>query len=403
MKSFYKYLILSLLLTFVIRIILSFLYFGGTDSVNAKSIIEIMLSGYDPRSFSHFPYSNLGLSYLHFFYILAKISNYGITFWMETGAIIGDLLTVVALYYILRDIYHKKAKYIFKSTLIFVLNPVSIIISAIHGQLDPIAVAFVLFAGYFLVTMERELTKIILVSFCLMLAVAFKVYPALLFPAFIFHISRRSIFRTYFVIICGLIGLFIYSPYLAKGFNIGIEAIKWSTLGYGKGFGQQMGTGNVLILLKINDLPTPSLPHLLGRITIPIFIILAVYFVVLLSSKKANIFPLIALTYASVLAFHPKIAAQYTVIIIPFYFVFKKKWPLKIYSFFCFLVLVLWYCFSHIESGVFCSLNNILSFDISLSPNVYYSIAFIFFSLAAIYLFISIFKELNRSSSNEYL
>lgn len=98
---------------------------------------------------------------------------------------IADLLTTLILYKFLlkKNVNPVKASF---WSLIFILNPISIIISSAHGQLDAIPSLLVLLAIYVL-TGSPIKSQYLLAALFLGLAIAIKPNPLMLLPLFLFY------------------------------------------------------------------------------------------------------------------------------------------------------------------------------------------------------------------------
>lgn len=101
---------------------------------------------------------------------------------------LADIITTLILY---KFLISQKVKPVKASlwSLLFILNPVSIIISSAHGQLDPIPSLLVLFTIY-LLTFNVTRFSVYLSALLLGLAIAIKPNPVMLLPIFLFYVQK---------------------------------------------------------------------------------------------------------------------------------------------------------------------------------------------------------------------
>lgn len=115
------------------------------------------------------------------FYILIKV-------WSN----LADLVICLLVYLFLIKAGTKKLHAVIWS-LVFFLNPVSIIISAAHGQIDSIPTLLVILSAFFLM-FKKKLTYTLLSGLLFGLAVSIKLNPLILLPFFLIYIIKKSRF-----------------------------------------------------------------------------------------------------------------------------------------------------------------------------------------------------------------
>lgn len=98
---------------------------------------------------------------------------------------LADFISAILIYKFLVRI-KTKTFYAVVWSIFFLLNPIAIIISAAHGQIDSITSLFVLLS-IFLLTFYSKSIHIYLSALSLGLAIAFKPNPAMLIPLFLLH------------------------------------------------------------------------------------------------------------------------------------------------------------------------------------------------------------------------
>lgn len=165
----------------------------GSDTADISKlhqIAEVILKGNNPyQVFDFTPYPPIG------YYIEAAtlfLSNlFSIPFHILTKILpnLADIMTTLILYKFLINQGVKPIKASFWS-LIFILNPISIIISSAHGQFDSIPSLLVLLAIYIL-TFRSTKPYYLWSALLLGLAIAIKPNPAMLLPLFLVYNSGK--------------------------------------------------------------------------------------------------------------------------------------------------------------------------------------------------------------------
>jgi uncharacterized membrane protein len=126
-----------------------------------------------------------------------------------------------------------------KAGMLYAVNPVSIFVSAYHGQFDAVAMFFLVSAGILLVTRPH------LASYLLGAGILVKSWPVLAFPAFIMQLSgwRKKILFTVGMMAIPLAGVLIYSAF----FEANPTEVFQRALGYNRG----MGVWGITYLLRV--------------------------------------------------------------------------------------------------------------------------------------------------------
>ena len=173
------------------------------------------------------------------------------------------------------------------------MNPASIAVSSFQGQLDPLAAALTLFAGYFLVVTNNNVYKSIVVALCFGGAVALKSYPILLFPIFFFYISDKYKFRLLFTTIFGSFIILCLLPYLLHHPFNNLILISKTIIKHGSAGppGSHLGLGSLFNLLAWNQ---ESIVHF-SSLIIGLFAFFLPHFFSF--KKKENVFALIGLVF----------------------------------------------------------------------------------------------------------
>ena len=179
-------LLIGIFLSILIRI---FFIINGSDVADITKLhqmAEAILKGNNPYLLFNFAsYPPIGL-YMEA--IILLLSNFlGIPFHMLTKILpnLADVIITLVLYKFL--IKHNVKP--FSASLwglIFILNPISIIISSAHGQIDSITSLLVLLSIYILILNPTKFHRL-LPSLLLGLAIAIKPNPAMLLPLFLVY------------------------------------------------------------------------------------------------------------------------------------------------------------------------------------------------------------------------
>lgn len=177
-------LLLGIFLSIIIR---SFFILNGadvSDITKLREMGEAVLKGVNPYlSLPYNIYPPLALYIEAATIILSNFLNIPFHILTKIWPNLADIAMTVLIYKFLIKLKIKSASATFWS-LIFILNPISIIISSAHGQIDSITSLFVLFSIYLLIFYFSKFY--LLAALCLGLAIAIKPNPIMLIPLFLF-------------------------------------------------------------------------------------------------------------------------------------------------------------------------------------------------------------------------
>ena len=171
---------------FISILIRTFFIVSGTNIADIKLLFgmgEALLKGLNPYlSLSYNSYPPVAIFIQALTILLSNISNVPFHILVKLWPNLADIIITLILYKFLTKI---KVKPIFASlwSLIFILNPISIIISSAHGQIDSIPSLLVLISIYLLSLSNKP--KFRLSAFLLGLAIAIKPNPLMLLPFFL--------------------------------------------------------------------------------------------------------------------------------------------------------------------------------------------------------------------------
>lgn len=173
-----------------VRAILAYLFFGGGD---LKSEIIISSTLCDKNLFQQFlpyPYVPLIAIFSWFAGVLAYTTSLPIGFCFKLIPIIFDALIAVLIYDFLR---YKSAHNAYIMALLYVCNPIPLIINCINFQWDSVALFFVLFAFYIREYATWTLLSQLLYGIFFALSFLFKSYTAILLLFFFRPIKDFSL------------------------------------------------------------------------------------------------------------------------------------------------------------------------------------------------------------------
>jgi len=203
---------------------------------------------------------------------------------------------------------------------VYAFHPISVYIAAIHGQIDGIAIFFVMLTIYLLVRYSRENDQRLLdlAALSIGLGAALKIFPIFLLPFLLFRKEVTKKIR--FFLLAGVPGALVFLPYI---FSIeSLIAIKTYVLGYGGGFA---GWGFALLLrvfLPENILIVIS--AWLKPLATPIA--LAAVVVVGWLARKQELLVGATAVFVALFIFLQNWAAQYVIWLLPFA-VMAPHWP----------------------------------------------------------------------------
>lgn len=316
----------GLLLSLTIR---GFFILSGTDSADVTKLREMgeaVLSGVNPyRSITYNIYPPIALylealtlflaNLLHVpFYILSKL-------WPN----LADVATTVLLY---KYLVKLKTKPIFACfwSLFYVLNPLTIITSAAHGQIDSIPSFFVLLAIY-LFTSFKHRAQIYLAGLFLGLAIAIKPNPALLIPLFLIYplskinTNSKALFQKFIFLglSTGVVGL-SFIPYISDGnFEAINNALKYSGV-------YDMGLAAILRGILYQENASIWLPGAENLLTESKFLFLVGWvFLLVIFARSLNLLKAALLVYLMFLGIYIGISVQYLSWILPLAIISKDR------------------------------------------------------------------------------
>lgn len=202
---------------FLSVLIRTFFILNGTNVADIKLLFgmgDTVLKGLNPYiSLTYNSYPPLAVYIEAFTILLSNILNIPFHILTKIWPNLADIVTALLLY---RFLIRLKVKPVFSSiwSLVFILNPISIIISSIHGQIDSIPSLLVLISVYFLSLSNKP--KLRLSALTLGLAIAIKPNPLILLP-FFFIIGKINLKQGLtFLLTCLAPLVFAFAPFILQ-------------------------------------------------------------------------------------------------------------------------------------------------------------------------------------------
>ena len=178
-----KYILLFILiLGLVLRLIPAFYTPIVGDTSHWQRTGASIFAGKNPYQLKQkilFPYPPLWMIFEGSAYWLSRTLNLPFGFIIKLPLICSDLGIAVLLFYLVSGTVKQKLL----GVLVFILNPISILITSFHGQFDTLPIFFICIALLFF-----RGKKTLLSAFSLGLGIALKTFPVLLLPFFLFSI-----------------------------------------------------------------------------------------------------------------------------------------------------------------------------------------------------------------------
>lgn len=202
---------------FLSVLIRAFFIINGTNVADIKLLLgmgETVLKGLNPYiSLTYNSYPPLAVYIEAFTIVLSNISNIPFHILTKIWPNLADIVITLLLYKFLIKL---KVKPVFASlwSLIFILNPISIITSSAHGQIDSIPSLLVLISIYLLSFSNKP--KLRLSALILGLAIAIKPNPLILLPFFLIinKIDLRQ--KLAFLLICIAPVVLTFTPFILQ-------------------------------------------------------------------------------------------------------------------------------------------------------------------------------------------
>lgn len=330
----------GILLSLVIR---SYFIQNGSEIADIHSLYEmgeITLKGGNPYILLNYnTYPPLSL-YLQAATIqLSQFFNIPFYILIKLWPNLADLLTGLIIFYFLI----KKGAALRSAvcwSLIFLLNPISIIISSAHGQIDSIPTLLVI-TSILILQFKSSKSYIFAAALLLGLAISIKPNPLILVPIFLMYLYKRIniLEKAVFSLLTFAPIFFLLLPFLANSPQYILEKM------FSYSGSNDFGLSAFLKLIHFYQNATYNLPYIdeLLRNSKIIFLILLACFAVIFRNSK-NIIKLVLTVYLLFLTVYFGISAQYLSWILAFAVLEKDKMIIP-YSFFGLIALLGFYLY----------------------------------------------------------
>jgi Gpi18-like mannosyltransferase len=218
----------------------------------------------------------------------------------------------------------------------YALNPVSVLITSVHGQVDSLIILFC-FLAWFFYEFKQDKKSIYLSAICLSIAISLKGFPVVLLPLFLIKLQTKKD-RLVYAALAIFPTILSFIPYLAVAPMPTLKAIL--------GYSPRPGNWGYTLVLAIlyNHLPIAFVESLqkmakfYGNILLLVSLLLFYKYTVKKFNLLNSIVSLFALFYALTAGF----GLQYLVWIVPFA-ILNKEFPIKLYTLFASLWLLISY------------------------------------------------------------
>ncbi|MFI5268002.1 MAG: hypothetical protein ACHQ7M_11555, partial [Chloroflexota bacterium] len=309
-------LLLLLALALIVRLAPA-VYFNAevADLTTYQRMADIVLRGHNIY-FQHvlFPYTPLSLFLPAFCDLLAQATGVSFSLVVKGPAILADV-AITGLLYVIAQRTPRRTGPAVALGLLYALNPVTILISAFHGNMTVVAVAFGL-AAYACAVSARRDEHLWLSALLLGMAIGFRSYPVLWLPFFLIRLPLTWRQRAVFTALAALPSVATLLPYVVASWrDLLREAFTYS------GFPDY---GWVAIIRDAHLLLPSSAPspHLKERLHLSKKLFLAAYTLfVAVAAVRPRWFSLAgALTVSSLLFFvvYGGVSSQYLGWVLPF-------------------------------------------------------------------------------------
>lgn len=226
-----------ILFGFSIRVLLSFIFQHVTNyDTQSYEIIGsrtlALLDIYKGFGYNHHPYLPMFL-YVEAF--ASRLVHLGIPQVLTIKLLLSVVDTLIIVL-----IYHLSRKNL-KTTLLYAVNPVTILIITVQGQFDVIPIAFLLLAVYFF-EKRRELHSLLFLS----IAIAFKTWPILVLFHFIHRLKNKKLL--WIIPTIPFMSVIVYSLL----FHVSVVDIVYPVLSYRGAYGV-WGTGFIIAKLGVHS------------------------------------------------------------------------------------------------------------------------------------------------------
>jgi hypothetical protein len=210
-----KHIFLLILSAFLIRMIPAFFVYGSADVDNFRALSELMKQGkWCLYSYTdHNPYPPLLSWLVYALRMIADHSGLAFSFIMKIPAILADSFICLLIYRICLKFGKDNAQALFWG-FVYAFNPVSILISSVHGQFDPLVMFFCLASLYVFYFRKKDLW---FCALCLGTGIWLKGFAIILLPLYLINLDSnakrlRYVFWAFLPVIISFIPYLLVDP-----------------------------------------------------------------------------------------------------------------------------------------------------------------------------------------------
>lgn len=272
--------------------------------------------------------------------ILSYLFNVPFYVLMKMPAFFSDIMIAGVIYLVLLKIVPKKAYF---WGILYALNPVSILISAFHGNIMPFP-TLLMFLAYIVLLygVDRNYR---LSALLLGLSIGIRGFSALLLPLFLLKLKLSAKKKWEYFGYAVIPTVISFVPFLILDFNSVCREVfaysGWTDYGF-------ISIIRVIYSLKIQSIVynLPNGLHLLLLQASKLFFLIFYVFIICILFKKKKLIDLILIVFTSFYFIYGGVASQYFIWILPFAFLTRDRF-LKYFLVFCSFALINFYYIYH--------------------------------------------------------
>ena len=326
---------------FFLRCLIAYHFFGSYDVESWILDTQLLLDGKNVYAETHrYHYAPVLLWALYPCGILATAFNWPMCFGVKLPFIITDVLIFFLLLIIVHRLNLDKKERVLIPSLFF-LNPVSIILTAYHGQFGNMAVFFVLLAWFFY-KFHYSRFHYILTAFLLSFSIATKHFTIMLVPVFALSYKKISKQMMFFSISPIIFVLTLMPHYFIAG-----DKLVKNVFGYNLGAGYWGWSGIICRTALFLGLDLTKFSQFGYLDYFNYFLYVAIFIVSFFLVRRFSLLDNIIIVLLIFYVFTTQIAPQYSIWILPFAVLRRGKY-FYAYSIICTIHLLAFeYCHYH--------------------------------------------------------
>ncbi len=300
-KHIALYGLMIFLVAFTLRIIIAYSSYGGGDATNGASFVDFYNSGYDIYStISPWPYLPFSNSFLWVWNEISNALNISTNLSYRLFSSFFDACIAALIFYYLSFTDKRNS---INLSLVYALNPITVIIVSTLGFTDSFALLFLILV---IITSELKIPKYkdVLIGFFLAVSISAKPMAIIFAPYFLYRAKRFPI-----LLLSLLLSLFILNSYYLSGasFENIVEVLSLIS--------EKMTSGHQSGMLGIG-----SLTEIIGTSTTKIVTVFGLLILVIVYILQINSSPIkfVLVIFSILLVFRYNFHPQYMAWIVPF-------------------------------------------------------------------------------------